>query len=165
MSLQDPVGQPPEFPADPFAGAANVAGAAPVATPPPASSRRGVMGVLVAAVGAGPVFCRDLPAAELDALAARIAARPFDFVAQEMVNLSQAPVLATAGEVPGRRVQDEGDARGLVARNIGLRVFAATGPEGFRVLPGGLTRVALRPGSLVVNSSQGGGTKDTWILE
>lgn len=50
MSLQDPVGQPPEFPADPFAGAANVAGAAPVATPPPASSRRGVMGVLVAAV-------------------------------------------------------------------------------------------------------------------
>ena len=47
MSLQDPVGQRPEFPADPVAGAANVAGAAPVATPPPASSRRGVMGVVV----------------------------------------------------------------------------------------------------------------------
>ena len=50
MSLQDPVGQPPEFPADPFAGAPNVAGAAPVATPSPANSRQGVMGVLVAAV-------------------------------------------------------------------------------------------------------------------
>lgn len=115
-------------------------------------------------LGAGPVFCHDLPAAELDALAARIAARPFDFVAQEMVNLSQAPVLATAGEVPGRRVQDEGDARGLVARNIGLRVFAAAGPEGFRVLPGGLTRVASEADMRIVSMQHGGGSKDAWVL-
>ena len=49
------------------------------------------------------------------------------------------------------------------ARHIDLRPFAVTGRDTW-VLPGGLTRVALRPGSLVVNSSQGGGSKDTWVL-
>ncbi len=115
-------------------------------------------------IGEGPVFCRDLPAAELDALAARIAARPFDFVAQEMVNISQAPVLAADGEVPGRRAQDEGGAHGLVARNIGLRVFAAAGADGFRVLPGGLTRVASEADMRIVSMQHGGGSKDAWVL-
>ena len=109
-------------------------------------------------IGGGPVFCRDLPAAELDALAARIAARPFDFVAQEMVNLSQAPVLS------GKGAHDDGGARGLVARNIGLRVFAAIGPEGFRVLPGGLTRVASEADMRIVSMQHGGGSKDAWVL-
>ena len=105
-------------------------------------------------VGAGPLFCRDLPAAELDALAARIAARPFEFVAQEMVNISQAPVLATEDE----------PAAGLVARNIGLRVFAAVGPDGFRVMPGGLVRVAPETDMRVVSMQHGGGSKDAWVL-
>ena len=117
-------------------------------------------------LGAGPVFCGDLPAAELDALAARIALRPFDFVAQEMVNISQAPVLA-GGEgreggggkdAPGR------EARALVARNIGLRVFAAAGAEGFRVLPGGLVRVASEADMRIVSMQHGGGSKDAWVL-
>ena len=52
----------------------------------------------------------------------------------------------------------------LAPRHIDLRPFAITGRDTW-VLPGGLTRVALREGSLVVNSSQGGGSKDTWVLE
>lgn len=114
--------------------------------------------------GAGPVFCRDLPAAELDALAARIAARPFDFVAQEMVNISQAPVLAEEGVLPAGRRADDAGARGLVARNIGLRVFAALGADGFRVMPGGLTRVASEADMRIVSMQHGGGSKDAWVL-
>lgn len=113
---------------------------------------------------AAPLFCRDLPAAELEALAARISARPFDFVAQEMVNISQAPVLAMDGEAPGERVADDRRARGLVARNIGLRVFAAASPEGFRVLPGGLTRVASAADMRIVSMQHGGASKDAWVL-
>ncbi|ATE61546.1 circularly permuted type 2 ATP-grasp protein [Thauera sinica] len=105
------------------------------------------------AAGEGPVFCRDLPAEALEAVAARIAARPFDFVAQEMVNISQAPVLA-ADDAPG----------GLVARNIGLRVFVAAGPDGFRALPGGLTRVAFGADMRIVSMQYGGGSKDAWVL-
>jgi uncharacterized circularly permuted ATP-grasp superfamily protein len=52
----------------------------------------------------------------------------------------------------------------LAPRHVDLRPFAVTGKSTW-VLPGGLTRVALREGSLVVNSSQGGGSKDTWVLE
>ncbi len=115
-------------------------------------------------IGAGPVFCRDLPPAALDALAARIVARPFDFVAQEMVNISQAPVLAAAGELSATRTHDAAAARGLVARNIGLRVFAAATPEGFRVLPGGLTRVASEADMRIVSMQHGGGSKDAWVL-
>jgi uncharacterized circularly permuted ATP-grasp superfamily protein len=48
---------------------------------------------------------------------------------------------------------------------VDLRPFALVSPSGVNITPGGLTRVALKAGSLVVNSSQGGGTKDTWILE
>lgn len=112
--------------------------------------------------GARPLFCRDLAAAELEQLAARIAARPFDFVAQEMVNISQAPVLAD--EASGACGRDPGASQRLVARNISLRVFAAIGPDGFRVLPGGLTRVASEADMRVVSMQHGGGSKDAWVL-
>ncbi len=114
-------------------------------------------------LGARPVFCGDLPVAELDALAARIALRPFDFVAQEMVNLSQAPVLADEAGGAGNKAPAR-DARALVARNIGLRVFAAAGAEGFRVLPGGLVRVASEADMRIVSMQHGGGSKDAWVL-
>ena len=50
-------------------------------------------------------------------------------------------------------------------RHVDLRPFVLTGADGIRIVPGGLTRVALTQGSLVVNSSQGGGTKDTWVVD
>lgn len=111
-------------------------------------------------LGSGPVFCGDLPATELEALAARIALRPFDFVAQEMVNISQAPVLAGAG---GKMAFGR-ESRALVARNIGLRVFAAASADGFRVLPGGLVRVASEADMRIVSMQHGGGSKDAWVL-
>jgi len=56
-------------------------------------------------------------------------------------------------------------AQGVAPRCVDLRPFVLTGADGPKVIPGGLTRVALQEGSLVVNSSQGGGTKDTWVLD
>jgi uncharacterized circularly permuted ATP-grasp superfamily protein len=53
----------------------------------------------------------------------------------------------------------------LKPRHVDLRPYALCGPDGIKVVPGGLTRVALREGSLVVNSSQGGGSKDTWVVD
>jgi uncharacterized circularly permuted ATP-grasp superfamily protein len=79
---------------------------------------------------------------------ARIIARPRAFIAQPVVALSVQPVLDNGGLRPGH--QD-------------LRPFVLTGPDVY-VTPGGLTRVALKPGSLVVNSSQGGGSRDTWVI-
>jgi uncharacterized circularly permuted ATP-grasp superfamily protein len=61
-------------------------------------------------------------------------------------------------------VPTETDDGGLVPRHVDLRPFAVFGDE-IRIVPGGLTRVALRAGSMVVNSSQGGGSKDTWVLD
>lgn len=78
-----------------------------------------------------------------------IRANPRNYVAQPMLNLSTAPTL-----VDGR----------LEARHIDLRPFVLCSGEDIFVLPGGLTRVALRKGSMIVNSSQGGGSKDTWVL-
>ncbi len=83
---------------------------------------------------------RDLPAP--------IAADPRGYIAQEVVQLSRHPTL----------VDDH-----LEGRHIDFRPFVLSG-ERIEVIPGGLTRVALRRGSLVVNSSQGGGSKDTWVL-
>lgn len=74
---------------------------------------------------------------------------PRSFIAQPIINLSSAPCYIN-GELQPRRVD--------------LRPYALYGPEGIEIVPGGLTRVALREGSLVVNSSQGGGSKDTWVL-
>ena len=60
---------------------------------------------------------------------------------------------------------DEDGAGRLEGRHVDLRPYILSGPSGITVLPGGLTRVALVRGSLVVNSSQGGGSKDTWVLQ
>lgn len=81
--------------------------------------------------------------------AARIKARPQDYIAQPTLALSTVPTLADAGIAP---------------RHVDLRPYVLMGKE-VRIVPGGLTRVALREGSLVVNSSQGGGTKDTWVVD
>ncbi len=74
---------------------------------------------------------------------------PRQFIAQPVISLSSAPCYIN-GKVQPRRLD--------------LRPFALCGPNGIEIVPGGLTRVALREGSLVVNSSQGGGSKDTWVL-
>jgi uncharacterized circularly permuted ATP-grasp superfamily protein len=80
---------------------------------------------------------------------ARILARPGDYIAQPTLALSTCPTVVEQGIAP---------------RHVDLRPFVLSGKE-IRIVPGGLTRVALKDGSLVVNSSQGGGTKDTWVLE
>lgn len=85
---------------------------------------------------------------ELAAIAEAIKADPKNYVAQPMINLSVSPTLTKTGAAP---------------RHIDLRPFVLTGKDCW-VLPGGLTRVALTEGSIVVNSSQGGGSKDTWVL-
>jgi uncharacterized circularly permuted ATP-grasp superfamily protein len=86
--------------------------------------------------------------AERDEFRARILARPDNYIAQPTLALSTCPTLVDAGIAP---------------RHIDLRPYVLTGKTS-EVVPGGLTRVALREGSLVVNSSQGGGTKDTWVV-
>ena len=88
-------------------------------------------------------------AAERDAYRKRVEASPAGFIAQPTLALSTCPTFVDSGIAP---------------RHVDLRPFVLSG-ETTTVVPGGLTRVALREGSLVVNSSQGGGTKDTWVLE
>ena len=87
--------------------------------------------------------------AELEECRAKLVADPANYISQPCIDLSVAPTLCDGGVMP---------------RHVDLRPFAITGKSTW-VLPGGLTRVALRPGSLMVNSSQGGGSKDTWVLE
>jgi uncharacterized circularly permuted ATP-grasp superfamily protein len=82
------------------------------------------------------------------AMARRIRATPRRYIAQPLVELSTCPTWTP---------------RGVAPRRVDLRPYVVTGASTW-VLPGGLTRVALRPGSYVVNSSQGGGSKDTWVL-
>ena len=82
--------------------------------------------------------------------AAEIQRRPERWIAQELVKLSTCPTASADGA--------------LVPRHVDLRPFAVFG-EDIHIVPGGLTRVALREGSMIVNSSQGGGSKDTWVLE
>lgn len=88
--------------------------------------------------------------AERDEFAAKIKAEPRNYLAQPVVELSSAPCF-----VPEM---------GVVPRRVDLRPYILTGPGGVTIIPGGLTRVALQEGSYVVNSSQGGGSKDTWVL-
>ncbi|MEO0936872.1 MAG: circularly permuted type 2 ATP-grasp protein [Pseudomonadota bacterium] len=87
---------------------------------------------------------------ELGAFKAKLKAQPDNYIAQPTLALSTVPILTKAGLAP---------------RHVDLRPFALFSPRGVEITPGGLTRVALKAGSLVVNSSQGGGTKDTWVLE
>ncbi|MBY0480065.1 MAG: circularly permuted type 2 ATP-grasp protein [Chitinophagaceae bacterium] len=79
-----------------------------------------------------------------------ILANPRSFIAQPIIQLSTVPCL-----IDGK----------LQPRHVDLRPYALCGPNGIQIVPGGLTRVALREGSLVVNSSQGGGSKDTWVID
>jgi uncharacterized circularly permuted ATP-grasp superfamily protein len=75
---------------------------------------------------------------------------PDGFIAQPTLALSTCPTFVASGVAP---------------RHVDLRPFVLSGADEIRIMPGGLTRVALKEGSLVVNSSQGGGTKDTWVLD
>ena len=88
--------------------------------------------------------------AQIELFKDKLARDPENFIAQPTLALSTTPTLCDAGIAP---------------RHVDLRPFVLTGANGMRVVPGGLTRVALKEKSLVVNSSQGGGTKDTWIVE
>ncbi len=87
--------------------------------------------------------------AEIEDFRAKIVAQPAGYIAQPTLSLSACPTYVESGIAP---------------RHIDLRPFVLSGRD-IQIVPGGLTRVALREGSLVVNSSQGGGTKDTWVLE
>ena len=87
--------------------------------------------------------------AEIEAFRAQLVANPGNYIAQPTLALSTCPTFVEKGIAP---------------RHIDLRPFVLSGSS-VRMVPGGLTRVALKEGSLVVNSSQGGGTKDTWVLE
>ena len=87
---------------------------------------------------------------EIAVCAAKLRQDPSNFIAQPTLKLSTCPTMGPEGIGP---------------RHVDLRPFVLSGARGARVVPGGLTRVAMEPGSLVVNSSQGGGTKDTWIVE
>ena len=92
----------------------------------------------------GPAASRD----EIDRFRATLKSRPDHYIAQPTLALSTCPTLVEEG---------------IAERHLDLRPFVLIGDR-IRLVPGGLTRVALRQGSLVVNSSQGGGTKDTWVL-
>lgn len=99
-----------------------------------------------------PVFGADLDPAGVDAFRKQITAHPERYVAQELVRVSQAPVL------------DREHAQRLSARAVGLRVYAVATPNGYVVMPGGLTRVAASHDARVVSMQRGGGSKDTWVM-
>ena len=87
--------------------------------------------------------------AEIESFRQALLANPSNYIAQPTLSLSTCPTFVESGIAP---------------RHIDLRPFVLSGKT-VQMVPGGLTRVALKEGSLVVNSSQGGGTKDTWVLE
>ncbi|WP_420392412.1 circularly permuted type 2 ATP-grasp protein [Acuticoccus sp.] len=87
--------------------------------------------------------------AQIEEFRGKLKADPDEFIAQPTLALSTCPTFVDEGIAP---------------RHVDLRPFVLYGSDGIRTVPGGLTRVALEEGSLVVNSSQGGGTKDTWVL-
>ena len=99
--------------------------------------------------GYGMLVGPTASAAEREAYRARILAEPADFIAQPTLALSTCPTYTDSGVAP---------------RHVDLRPYVLSGAS-TSLVPGGLTRVALHEGSLVVNSSQGGGTKDTWVLD
>ena len=92
----------------------------------------------------GPASTR----AQIEEFRAALLAKPQGYIAQPTLSLSSSPTYVESGIAP---------------RHIDLRPFVLSGKQ-VQMVPGGLTRVALKEGSLVVNSSQGGGTKDTWVL-
>jgi uncharacterized circularly permuted ATP-grasp superfamily protein len=100
--------------------------------------------------GYGMVMGNTANEDELKGIKAAILETPREFIAQPIIKLSTVPCF-----IDGK----------LQPRHVDLRPYALCGPDGIKVVPGGLTRVALREGSLVVNSSQGGGSKDTWVVD
>ncbi len=100
--------------------------------------------------GYGMLVGPHASAAQREIFAGKLKADPGNFIAQPTLALSTCPASFDSGVSP---------------RHVDLRPFALSGSNGVRIVPGGLTRVALTAGSLVVNSSQGGGTKDTWIVD
>ena len=100
--------------------------------------------------GYGMVMGNSASETELENAKVAILANPRNFIAQPIIQLSTVPCL-----LDGK----------LQPRHVDLRPYALCGPNGIDIVPGGLTRVALREGSLVVNSSQGGGSKDTWVID
>ncbi len=87
---------------------------------------------------------------EIETFREKLVARPGNYIAQPTLSLSTVPIFVD---------------QGLAPRHVDLRPYVLVSPNEINITPGGLTRVALKEGSLVVNSSQGGGTKDTWVLE
>jgi uncharacterized circularly permuted ATP-grasp superfamily protein len=100
--------------------------------------------------GYGMLIGPAASAAQVGDFRAKLKSNPKNFIAQPTLALSTCPTCVEAGVAP---------------RHVDLRPFVLTGRDRVRIVPGGLTRVALTAGSLVVNSSQGGGTKDTWVLD
>ncbi len=100
--------------------------------------------------GYGMVMGNNIEESEWLKARAEIEADPRSFIAQPIIKLSTVPCFIDGKFQP---------------RHVDLRPYALCGPDGVKIVPGGLTRVALREGSLVVNSSQGGGSKDTWVVD
>jgi len=94
----------------------------------------------------GPTATRT----QIDEFRTRLIAEPHRYIAQPTLALSTVPTL---------------NEQGIAPRHVDFRPFVLTGSDGIRIVPGCLTRVALTEGSLVVNSSQGGGTKDSFVLK
>lgn len=99
--------------------------------------------------GYGMLMGNAATAQQIDDYKMEVVRNPRQFIAQPIISLSTVPCFINGKIQP---------------RHVDLRPFALNGPAGIQIVPGGLTRVALREGSLVVNSSQGGGSKDTWVL-
>jgi uncharacterized circularly permuted ATP-grasp superfamily protein len=99
--------------------------------------------------GYGMLIGNTATSEEMDSFREAINEDPRSYIAQPIISLSSTPCYIDGVLQP---------------RRVDLRPFALYGPSGIDIVPGGLTRVALREGSLIVNSSQGGGSKDTWVL-
>ncbi|MCM8614210.1 circularly permuted type 2 ATP-grasp protein [Accumulibacter sp.] len=99
-----------------------------------------------------PLFGNELKGSQRQEMIARLRARPQAYVAQELVNFSQAPAWHESHE------------RALLPRGVGLRVFVAATPAGHVVMPGGLTRVAAVSNARIISMQRGGSSKDTWVL-
>jgi uncharacterized circularly permuted ATP-grasp superfamily protein len=100
--------------------------------------------------GYGMVMGNKVSAKEVEDVKKAVVTSPREFIAQPIIKLSTVPCF-----IDGK----------LQPRHVDLRPYALCGPNGIHIVPGGLTRVALREGSLIVNSSQGGGSKDTWVVD